>query len=146
MKCLVFPFPILCEGGNEKIYPKHFTILVRYWSNVNIHPMTRYLAMPICNIATAVNLFGALKPVMEDCKLRWKNVVGYASDTANIMVGGRNSFLKYIQERQLNYFFFFIWPTCVVLQHQRLPFSVDNSLIYIFTILSTVQSDGRNFR
>jgi GTP cyclohydrolase III len=55
------------------------------------HVATRFLAMPVCNTATAEKLFDALNEVMEEYKITWKNVVGYASDTANVMVGAHHT-------------------------------------------------------
>ena len=53
--------------------------------------------MPVCNIATAEKMFEALTKVME---IPWENLVGYASDTANVMVGARNSVLSHIRDKQ----------------------------------------------
>ena len=52
--------------------------------------------MPICNRATAEKLFEALNTVMEEHEIPWENVVGYASDTVNVMVGAHKSVLSRI--------------------------------------------------
>ena len=64
------------------------------WINISLccddkvnHVATRFLAMPVCNTATAEKLSDALKDVMEEYQLPRKNVVCCASDTANVMVG-----------------------------------------------------------
>ena len=56
--------------------------------------------MLLCNIAAAEKMFEALNEVMEENVIPWENVVGYASDTANVMVGARNSVLSRIRDKQ----------------------------------------------
>ena len=55
--------------------------------------------MPVCNIATAEKLFDALETVMEEHEISWDNVVGFASDTANVMVGLHNSVLSHVRAK-----------------------------------------------
>ena len=50
--CKNGPFSILCDGGNDKLDKKYFGILVRYWEEGLDKVVTRFLAMPVCNIAT----------------------------------------------------------------------------------------------
>ena len=45
-------------------------------------------------------MFEALDKVMEEHEIPWENVVGYASDTANVVVGARNSMLSRIRDKQ----------------------------------------------
>ena len=78
----------------EEFDKKYFAVLVRYWDNQVHHVLTRFLAMPVCNRATAANMFDTLTIVMEEHDIPWENVVGYASDTANVMVGAHNSVLS----------------------------------------------------
>ena len=35
---------------------KYFTVMVRYWDDIVQHVVTRFLPMPVCNIASAENL------------------------------------------------------------------------------------------
>lgn len=81
--CSSAAFTILCDGGNDRIDRKYFAILVRYWDDVIGQAVTRFLGMPICNIATAEKLFEALDTTMENHGLPWTNVVGFASDSAS---------------------------------------------------------------
>ena len=55
--------------------------------------------MPVCNIATAEKLFDALDTVLEEHEISWDNVVGFVSDTANVMVGLHNSVLSYVRAK-----------------------------------------------
>ena len=52
--------------GNDQIDKKYFAVLVRYWDSKVHHVATQFLAMPVCNIATAEKLFDALDTVMEE--------------------------------------------------------------------------------
>ena len=84
--CRTSPFTLLCDGGNDQTDQKYFGIMVGYWDTVAQKPVTRFLCMPVCNIATAQSLFHAIEEALESRSIPWKNMIGYASDTANIMV------------------------------------------------------------
>ena len=99
--------------------------------------MTQFLAMPICNIiATAESLFNALSHELESRHIPWENLVGYASDTANVMVGKRNSVLSRILQKQPKLFSLgcvcHLAALCASAALKKLPVSVDELLIDIF--------------
>ena len=50
--------------------------------------------MQVCNIATAQVLFDDLVHEFESNGIPWSNVICFASDTASVMVGVRNSVLS----------------------------------------------------
>ena len=58
--CYSAAFTILCDSGNDRIDRIYFTILVRYWDDMIGQAVTRFLGMPICNIAKAEKLFEAM--------------------------------------------------------------------------------------
>ena len=62
--------------------------------------MTRFLAMPVCNVATAQILFDALAHELQSRDIPWSNMIGFASNTASVMVGARNSVLSRLQSEQ----------------------------------------------
>ena len=62
--------------------------------------MTRFLAMPVCNVATAQILFDALARELQSRDIPWSNMIGFASNTASVMVGARNSVLSRLQSEQ----------------------------------------------
>ena len=74
--CRTRPFTLLCDGGNDQTDRKYFGIMVRYWDQ---QPMTRFLCMPVCNIATAVSLFAAIEQEFDSRNIPWSNMIGYAS-------------------------------------------------------------------
>ena len=74
--------------------------MVRYWSDTARQPVTRFLAMPVCNVSTAEALFDAMAQELHSRNIPWSNVVGFMSDTANVMVGAHNSVLSRVKEQQ----------------------------------------------
>ena len=102
--CQTSPFTILCDGGNDQFGRKYFAIMVRVWDDSRRQAVTRFLAMPVCNVSTAEALFNAIESELESYDIPWKNLIGYASDTANVMVGVRNSVLSRIKLKQPNVF------------------------------------------
>ena len=56
--------------------------------------MTRFLDVPISNIATAEKLFDHIDKCLSDRSIPWSNVVGFESDTTNVMMGKHNSVLS----------------------------------------------------
>ena len=58
---------------------------------------TRFLDMPIVNVGTAVNLFGALKSSLESKGLDFSKAVTFMSDTTNVMKGARSGVQKLIK-------------------------------------------------
>ena len=115
---------------------KYFAVLVRYWDDKVNHVATRFLAMPVCNTATSEKLFDALNEVMEEYQIPWKNVIGYASDTANVMVGAHNSVLSRIRDKQPQVFSLgclcHLANLCSAAALKTLPISIDNLLIDVF--------------
>lgn len=52
-QCQSSPYTILYDGGNDQIDKKYFAIMVRLWNEAARQPVTRFLAMPTCNVSTA---------------------------------------------------------------------------------------------
>ena len=66
--------------------------------------MTRFLDMPVCNIGTAYILFEAIERALDERNISWSNVVGFESDTANVMIGKHNSVLSRIKLKEPDVF------------------------------------------
>jgi hypothetical protein len=133
--CQTSPFTILCDGGNDQFGKKYFAVMVRVWEESRRQAVTRFLAMPVCNVSTAEALFNALKGELESNDIPWKNVIGYVSDTASVMVGVRNSVLSRIKLKQPTVFSLgclcHLAALCAVAALTKLPVSVDDFLIDI---------------
>ena len=102
--CQELPFTILCDGGNDNFEKKYFGIMVRFWHKQLDMVVTQFLDAPIVNIATAETLFRAMSDTMEKIYIKWANVIGFASDSANVMVGRRNSVLSRVMQKQSDVF------------------------------------------
>ena len=94
--CASSLFTILCDGGNDQDVREYFATMVRFWDESAHIAISQFLAMPVCNVATAQVMFDALSKELECHKIPWSNVIGYTSDTASVMVGENNSVLSRI--------------------------------------------------
>ena len=133
--CCTSPFT-LCDGSNDQVDRKYFGIMVRYWDDKRQQPQTRFLCMPICNIATAQSLFTAIEHEFETRIIPWNNMIGYASDTASVMVGKHNSVLSRLLEKQPKLFSLgclcHLNALCAAAALKKLPVSLDDLLVDIF--------------
>ena len=71
--------------------------MVRFWDESAHSAISKFLAMPVCNVAIAQAMFDGLSKELECHKIPWSNVIGYTSDTASVMVGKNNSVLSRIK-------------------------------------------------
>ena len=133
---LTQPFIILCDGGNDNFEKKYFGIMVRFWDEQIRKVATRFLDAPVCNIATGETLFNALASVLETRNIPWKNVIGFASDSASVMVGKRNSVLSRVIIQQPNVFSMGCVCHLAALYAatglKKLPLSIDDLLIDVY--------------
>ena len=98
--CASSPFTILCDGGYDQDVRKYFAIMVRFWDESAHSAISQFLAIPVCNVATAQVMFDVLYKKLECHKSPWSNMIGYTSDTASVMVGKINSVLSRIKEKK----------------------------------------------
>ena len=109
---------------------------MRLWEERLGKVVTRFLDAPVCNIATGETLFQALSAVLEARGIPWRNVIGYASDSARIMVGKRNSVLSRLIQKQPDVFSLgcvcHLAALCAEAGLKALPLSIDDLLIDIF--------------
>ena len=96
----------------------------------------RFLDCPVCNIATGQPLFQALEATLQSRSIPWENVIGFASDSASVMVGIRNSVLSRVRERQPNVFSLgcvcHLAALCATAALKKLPVSIDGLLIDVY--------------
>ena len=133
--CRETPFSILCDEGSDT--DRHnFTILVRMWDENLGKPMTRFLDMPICNAGNAASLFEQLDTVLESKAIPWCNVVGFESDTANVMIGKHNSVLSRVKTKQPGVFsqgcVCHLANLCLLQGIKCLPLDVDDFFVDLF--------------
>ena len=134
--CQRQPFSILCDGGNDNFQKKYSGILVRLWDEAQCKVVVRFLDCPICNIATGETLFQALETALQSRSIPWQNVIGFASDSASVMVGKQNSVLSRVRECQPKVFSLgcmcHLAALCATAALKKLPVSVDGLLIDIY--------------
>lgn len=65
------PFSLAIDESNDRNCDKSLAILVRYFTD---RSRTSFLAMPICNIGTAANIFEHIQQVFIDNNIPWSMV------------------------------------------------------------------------
>lgn len=133
--CRENPFSILCDEGSDT--DRHnFAILVRMWDDKLRKPVTRFLDMPICNAGDAASLFELLDSVLERQAIPWCNVVGFESDTANVMIGKHNSVLSRVKTKQPRVFsqgcVCHLANLCLLQGIKCLPIDIDDFFVDLF--------------
>ena len=110
--------------------------MVRFWSNELNKVVLRFLDAPVVNIATGETLFQAIAQVLEARSIPWRNVIGFASDSASVMVGKRNSVLSRVIQQQGDVFSMgcvcHLAALCAAAGLKQLPLSIDDLLVDIF--------------
>ena len=134
--CQTQPFTILCDGGNDNFHKKYFGVMVRLWDIRRSEAVVRFLDCRVCNTATGQTLFDALSAVLEMRLIPWEKVIGFASYSASVMVGRRNSVLSRIREQQPSVFSLgctcHLATLCAAAALKKLPVSIDGLLSNIF--------------
>ena len=92
--------PFRSSVTKEMTMMTNFAILVSLWDDQLGKPVTRFLHMSVCNIGTADKLFDAIDTTLVEKKIPWSNVVGFESDTTNVMMGKHNSVLSHVKSKQ----------------------------------------------
>ena len=81
------PFSIAIDESNDRNCDKSLAILVRYFTDQS---RTSFLAMPVCNIGTASNIFNHLQQVFLENNIPWSNLVSFMLDNCSVMTGKNN--------------------------------------------------------
>ena len=86
----------------------------------------------MCNVAAAQSLFSVLVHEIESRSIPWTNIIGFASDTASVMVGKINSVLSRLIGKQRLGCLCHLAALCASAAMKKLPLSVGKLLIDIF--------------
>ena len=89
-QCKNQPFSILVDESNDRGTQKCLAVMVRIFEGESV--ITRFLDMPIVNIANADTLFDALSECLISRGLSWSNVMRYMSDNCNLMKGKNSAY------------------------------------------------------
>jgi hypothetical protein len=91
-------FSILCDKATDITMNKVFCVNVRFLDESCCEPVTRFYRLIPVDQGDADSLFDSLNTALDQDKLLWENVTGYASDGENLMQGGNNSVLTRIRD------------------------------------------------
>ncbi|KAK3915237.1 Zinc finger protein 862 [Frankliniella fusca] len=88
------PFSILVDKSPDISHKKNFCILVKY-----VDPKTSFIRTDLLHMleldpidCSAEKIFGLFENVMNKYEIPMTNIIGLASDNANVMIGVNNSF------------------------------------------------------
>ena len=74
--------------------------MVRYLDKISQEPVTQFLSMLVCNIATGQLLFDAIDEAFTSHNIPWDIMIGYASDMASVKVCKSNSVISQFLEKK----------------------------------------------
>ena len=148
--CSRRPFSLLCDGGNNMFEKKHFGIMVWYWEEETGDVMTRFLDMPLCNVANSQTVFDCMDVVISKRGIPCGNAIGFASDRASVMIGKRNDVLSRIHGRRPNIKYGLCLLSCCLERRRR----IENLAIfhrqpphrYLLSLQAFVQALSRALR
>jgi hypothetical protein len=147
--CRNGPFSILCDEGSD-CDDKNFAILVRFWDKNQEKPVTRFFDMPISNIADAATLFNHIDTALSTRGVPWANVVGFESDTTNVMVGKHNSVLSRVKSEQPKVFSLgctcHLANLCLLSGVRNLPIDIDDFFVDLYYFFDKSAKRKHEFR
>lgn len=127
------PFSLAIDESNDRNCDKSLAILVRYFTD---RSRTSFLAMPICNIGTAANIFEHIQQVFIDNNIPWSNLISFMSDNCSVMTGKNNSVVTRIKEKTPSVFDFgcvcHLANLCTVAGVKALALPIEDLLIEVF--------------
>ena len=92
--------------------------------------------MPVCNTGTASKLFEAIECSLSERRIPWSNVVGFESDTTNVIMEKHNSVVSRIRSKQPNVFsqgcVCHLSNLCLLAGVKTLPIDVDNFFVDLY--------------
>ena len=77
---------------------KQLGIRVVYFDKQTVQPVTRLFDMVKVEQATAASLYGTIKSLFEVKKIPITNIIGYSSDTTNVMFGENQSVVALLKK------------------------------------------------
>ena len=116
----------------------NFGTRVWYWEEEAGEVVTRFLDMPVCNIAKTQTLFNCMDTVISKRGIPWSNAIGFASESESVIIRNPSSALSRVCERQPNIFSMAcLWHLAALsaaagLKMLNLAISIDKLLIDIY--------------
>ena len=95
------------------------------------------MAMPECPIGDAKTLYNTLSVALDELKVPLNKAIGYGSDSANVMVGQKNSLFSHIRDNHNSHLMKIPCPchkahTIVGLSVSKMNVKVEDLIIDIF--------------
>ena len=132
-RCRTQPFSLMIDESNDRSAKKRLVILARLFEDSS---NTRLLDLPELVSGKASVIFEAIENYMTHNDIPWRNMVGFASDNCNVMLGKNDSVLSRLKEKNLNIFSIgcicHLANLCVKDGLKALPLKVDDLLVDIF--------------
>ena len=91
-------FSIIPDETTDVATEKQLGICVLYFDELTVQPVTRFFDMVEVETATAVGFYNAIKSSFEEKKIPIKNIIGYSSDTTNVMFGEHQSVVSLLKK------------------------------------------------
>lgn len=88
-------FSILIDESTDLSNDKNLCILVKYYVNQS-HIVHLLDIIKVSDGASAAQLFQAFSDCLKKHEIDFKNIVGYCSDNANVMLGKKHSFMTFL--------------------------------------------------
>ncbi|XP_077440712.1 protein FAM200B-like isoform X1 [Vanacampus margaritifer] len=132
--CRTHPFTLMIDESNDRTTKKRLVVLAHFFDGENTN--TRLLDLPELASGTAASIFAVIDNILQENDIPWSNVVGFASDNCNTMVGKKNSVLSRIKEKNGAVFsvgcICHLGNLCVKDGLKTLPVNIDDLLVDIF--------------
>ncbi|XP_077417139.1 protein FAM200B-like [Vanacampus margaritifer] len=132
--CRTHPFTLMIDESNDRTTKKRLVVLAHFFDGENTN--TRLLDLPELASGTAASIFAVIDNILQENDIPWSNIVGFASDNCNTMVGKKNSVLSRIKEKNGAVFsvgcICHLGNLCVKDGLKTLPVNIDDLLVDIF--------------
>ena len=125
---------LMIDENNDRNSTKRLVILAHFFEDDCTK--TRFLDFPVLTSGTASGIFEAAENVVTTNNIHWLNVVGFASDNCNTLIGSKESVLTRLRDKNPNVFSIrcFCHPASLCAKDgvKALQFKVDDLLVDIF--------------
>jgi hypothetical protein len=91
-------FSIIPDETTDVSTEKQLGICVSYFDEKSVRSVTRFFDMVEVENCTATGLYKAIKDSFEEKKIPIKNIIGYSSDTTNVMFGEHQSVVALLKK------------------------------------------------
>ncbi|XP_044745067.1 uncharacterized protein LOC123306930 [Coccinella septempunctata] len=95
-------YSIIIDESTDISTTKVLGIAIKYFSEKDQMVKTRFLCSVDLQGETAEHLFGAMKVALEERDLHFKNMIGFAADTTNVIFGEKSGVVAKIKEQNPN--------------------------------------------